>query len=182
MCPYKLEMPVSLLMKSLTLLIALVLTGCATFNVSSDYSLAHNPEKGLVVMSLSHSLSSVIVDYRPVGKSQQGDGAFMTGTLKDPMDFDHPKGRLVVAELPAGQYELYQWRAEVLDLTYTSKLFSIPFTVVAGKATYIGGLFVNVNETTAKYKLSVTDQSTRDLPLLLQRYPHIKQTDVVKEI
>lgn len=172
----------SKLIRYITVIVAWVLTGCATFNVPSDYSLAHNSNQGLVVMSLTHSVASVIVDYRPVAAGKPGAGSFMTGNMQDPLDWTHPNGRLVVAELPPGQYELYQWRAEGMNVTYTSKLFSIPFTIEAGKATYIGNLFINMDETTAKYTLSVTDTSARDLPLLIRHYPNIKQTDVSTEI
>lgn len=172
----------SAMIRTLTLLVALFLAGCANFNVPSDYSLAHKNDKGLIVMSLAHSLSSVIVDYRPVENGKQGDGAFMTGNMQDPMDWDHPKGRLVVAELPAGKYELYQWRSEGINVTYTSKIFSIPFTVVGGKATYIGNLFVNIDESTSIYKLEVADKSERDLPLLIRKYPNIKGSDIIKDI
>ena len=172
----------SILIRYLTLLVVLALPGCATINVPSNYSLTPKGDKGLVVLSLTHTLSTVIVDYRQKEGETQVDGAFMTGTIQDPMDWDHPKGRLVVAELPAGKYELYQWRSEGFNVTYTSKIFSIPFTVVAGKATYIGNFFVNIDESTSRYRLEVTDKSDRDLPLLIRRYPNIKENGVVQDI
>jgi hypothetical protein len=180
-CTSKRETSVARLFKHFILSAAVLLASCATFNVSKDYSLADKTGSGLVVLSLTHTLGGVTVEYRPVGGQKMG--AFMTGNMQDPLDWDKPRGRLVVMELPAGTYELYQWRSgRGAYVTYTSKTFYIPFTVVQGKATYIGSFFIDADEATQKYRMELTDRSDRDIPLLLEKYKNIKESDVNKKI
>lgn len=158
----------------------LALAGCATFNVDKDYAFAGKTGTGLVVLSLTHSTPAATIDYRSLGGNKTG--AFMTGNVQDKMDWDRPKGRLVVAELPVGQYEIHQWRSGHANVTYTSKPFSIPFTVTQGKAVYIGNVFLDINELTGLYRVSVVDRGDRDIALLLERYKKLNQSDVVKGI
>jgi len=156
------------------------LSGCAHFNVNKDYSLAGKAGQGLLVLSLTHTTGGVTLDYRAKGDGKTG--AFMTGNVQDPMDWENPRGRLVVAELPAGSYELHQWRSGKGNISYTSKPFSIPFVITEGKATYIGNVFININELLGTYKVEVSDAGERDLPLLFQRYRNIRETELIRSV
>lgn len=166
--------------KPLILAATLGLASCAVANVGRDYSLAGRPGTGLVVMSLTHTVSSATLAYQPLGG---GSGAaFMTGSARDPMDWQSPRGRLVVAELPAGRYQFHEWRASVGSASMRSRPFSIPFVVTEGRATYIGNVFLDIDTSTRAYKVSVKDMAGRDLPLLRERYRKVRAADVITAI
>lgn len=156
-----------------------VLSGCATFNVAKDYALDNKPASGLLVTSFTHTTQSMVLAYR----SKDGKtGTVMTGNIQDPLDWTGPNGRLVVIELASGDYEFVEWRSQSGNMLYTSKPFSIPFSVSSGKATYIGNIHVAMVEFTGLYKVGVVDKKDRDLPLLHSKYPKLRATDVVTSI
>lgn len=159
------------------LLAAVFLSGCATPNVDKDYVLNADSGKGLLVMSLTHVTDNIIVDYR--GKSK---GRFMTGTVQYPVDWESPYGRLVVAELPAGRYEFYQWHSGRKYLTYIPTPFSIPFMIAAGKVSYVGNIYISINDAKKMYDVDITDQSDKDFPLMLHRFNKIRRSDIFYNI
>ncbi|HRE17622.1 MAG TPA: hypothetical protein PLW86_11270 [Rhodocyclaceae bacterium] len=162
------------------------LAGCANFNVKESYKLSSGEKKGLLVMSLFDTMNEpAMLDYRPFGSlSKDYDLSIMIGNIQDPPDWKNPRGRLVVAEIPAGKYEFFRWRSGRGSFTTYESVqpFSIPFTISEGKATYIGSVMVDVRESTKKFKLSVTDGSERDLSLLRQRFRNIEASDIRLEI
>lgn len=161
------------------ILIALLLSGCAAGNVSSDYSPAKRLGKGALVMSMTYTpdAPTFTLLYRPVGTN--GVEAFLSNTVPHPEDWKNPAGRLVVSELPAGNYEIFRYVGGWYE---SKKPFSIPFTVVEGKAVYIGNIHVDEMRTAGTFRISVTDRSDRDIPFLRARYKNVKESDIVKNM
>jgi hypothetical protein len=159
--------------------IAVLLAGCAHLNLEPEYTLANKPGKGVLVMSMTYTPDSptFTLVYRPVGTTDRD--ALVSNTIPHPEDWKNPAGRLVVIELPAGQYEIFQWAGNALE---SRRPFSVPFTVSTGKATYIGNVHVEVRRERGTFQVTVTDNSDRDLPLFHGRYKNMKSTDVVTSI
>ncbi len=156
-------------------LIFLSLTGCSKVNVQTDYQLQQDKPVGLLVMSVTHNTRAVTLQYKNMDNHM--DGAIMTSTIHDKMDFTQPKGRLMVSELPVGKYHIYQWQTDVDGFHYTSPLLSIPFTIEQGKAIYIGSLNINTKIIypfmKVEYEHMIKDKSERDIALLKKKYPKL---------
>jgi hypothetical protein len=160
-------------------LVAVLLGGCAPLNINLDYSLANKPGKGVVVMSMTYTPDAPTfgLNFRPLGGKEPD--AIMSNTLPHPEDWKNPAGRLVVLELPVGKYEIFEWFGNWLE---SKRPFSVPFTVVEGRATYIGNVRVDVLRELGTFRVSVTDKSDRDISLLLSRFKNIKSADIEKSI
>jgi len=168
--------------------ILLLLSGCATFNVDTGYSFSDDMSSGLLVFSFTHSSTNetnhgAILDLRGIGDSENIlEQSVMTGTLKDPFDWEKPRGRLVVIELPAGKYEIYKWRSFQGNIEYSSTaLFSIPFRITEQKATYIGNINLNISPI-GLYTINKHDTASRDIPLFLSKYSRIKEQDIIRKV
>ncbi len=86
-----------------------------------------------------------------------------------PGDWSYPaKGRLVVMELNAGEYEIHHWTGLQ---TQSAETFSIPFTVQDARATYIGNVHLEVSG--SRFGIGVQDRTRRDVPLFLSRHPQV---------
>lgn len=151
-------------------------------DVRTDYSLSGQSGNGLVAMSLTHTLQHATIVYQNKDGGSIGGGVFATGIFHNPFDWENPKGRLVVMELPAGKYEMYRWQAFHGNITYTSKDFSMPFVVEEGRVNYIGNFFINIDESAGKSRFERYDMSKRDIPLLLQRYKNITESQIMKSV
>jgi hypothetical protein len=96
-------------------------------------------------------------------------------------------GVVLTKELPAGQYvvSFYEMKVVTMDF-FPHDTFSIPFTIRAGRATYIGsyqpicvtqkGLFGG--EVAAGGRLVISDQSARDIPIGRAKNPNLGPVDV----
>ena len=89
-------------------------------------------------------------------------------------------GRFRFAELPAGDYEIYDWRitqssGNLSTVVSPSVPFSIPFHVSPREAVYIGSCTFQLSTATARRGAVVecAEWPDRDLPLLQQRYPSL---------
>jgi hypothetical protein len=160
------------------LVLAVVLGGCTSFNVQNDYSLDPSSKKGLLVLSFTAEteFQNLVLQYREINTGSTGEITLFT--YQNPLDWNMPRGRLATIELPTGQYEIFNWATPMGDRSV--KEFSIPFSIVAGKATYIGNVHFAFLKKTKLYQFRVTDMSSRDLPLLFQRYPNLGQNDVIR--
>ena len=58
----------------------------------------------------------------------------------------------------------------------------IPFSVTAGKATYLGHLDFDVAIDQGRYRLMIEDKRARDIPLLKEHVPSVQDQDVVFDI
>jgi hypothetical protein len=162
------------------LVLAVALGGCArfylttSFNVENYYALEPSLGKGLLALSFTANpeVPNMTLRYR---RAQEflSYGEITLWTHRNPLDWTDPKGRLVVIELPEGHYEFYDM---VTALARSGVFFSIPFSITSGKVTYLGN--VQVTFKGFKYTVQVQDMSSRDVPLLLQRYPRLGPTDL----
>ena len=146
---------------------------CVTFNIPAEYALSPASGKGLAVFSLTANdrPGNFTVSYRGVGGEPKG--MVNLQTLRNPLDWRDPRGRLVVIEMAAGSYEFYDWAG--LQTQSVDK-FSVPFRIEPGKATYLGNVHFDVYS--GIYGLRVSDRSSRDLPVLFARYPNLQKDAV----
>lgn len=98
------------LKKFIFLITTLLVAGCATTNVGSSYSLSGKTNEGLAVASLSHEGLNKGENpewfYRRVGSNEQN--TILLGTLRSPLDWESPPGKLIYIALPPGKYEFYR--------------------------------------------------------------------------
>lgn len=98
----------------------------------------------------------------------------------EPLDIvedNKPSGRLVALRLPAGEYEIYSWKAvertSFGEMEYRpKKTFSHRFTVNPGVATYFGRLQLQLGDGDLQ-RLVIADQKNADLVAFKSKYPKI---------
>jgi hypothetical protein len=175
---------------------AFLMSGCAatgTANVDPGY----RPERnGVLVASVTASgylpgalLLHVVRRDAPsfhVASIPVNDSAFgIDWPDGDPAVRNGSRGRLAVIELPPGEYQL---RGLAINRPsappYEAKNApGYDFSIAAGKATYLGGVHVDVQPSAALRKLplatSLEDRRERDLPLLHRRYPGVLPAAVI---
>lgn len=91
----------------------------------------------------------------------------------DVIDGGKSVGRVAVLRLPAGDYELYDWKLVILnryggDELGPKRAAAYRFRVEAGRATYLGNLDLRVTDQDT-YRISVEDKTRRDLALLSKK-------------
>lgn len=178
-------------LKILRLVFVTWLTGCATPNVPATYSPDTKSNKGIVVASITYKgvYSSYRIFYREVNGKTEGLLEFGAGLSPIPIraksDFGKAAtGKLIVAELPAGEYEVYNWAVFNGNVRVTAaNQFSIRFKVEPGKAVYLGNFAF---QTTRSFGLSISGadlslkgEQERDLAVLKEKFPNMANTPVV---
>jgi hypothetical protein len=174
-------------------------SGCATKNVENDFSFRNAMGHGLLVGSLTTkdpgnwSGSDITMVFTP--KDPQASRVRITinskcDAVQHPRstDFKDVCGHLFAIELPPGDYALDNWTIEPLGSgVFTPKQWQAPtVTIQRGKATYVGNIYLRFdsemkgpgNDGYHGWPVD-TDMRDRDLPMLLRRYPALKQDDVV---
>ncbi|WP_425054853.1 hypothetical protein [Pseudomonas abyssi] len=176
-------------------LLCLTLAACATRNIEPGYALGRDEGKGLAVGSITYlgGYSGYSIYYRSVATQQQGRFQTGSGQLLAPSFSDKDfsgadgAGRLIAAELEAGEYEIFLWQVASGAATVSPDApFSIRFKVSPGEIVYFG----NFNfEQTASFGLTVTgaavsfnDRAERDIGLFRQKYPNLAEFDVTAAI
>jgi hypothetical protein len=183
--------------------------GCGTTNVGSGYSLTPDSDSGLAVASLT--LSGVSADYTLTtflrGVDSDFDQSVPVLDASTSQDWDcpffrvptpgYPCGRLAVIELSPGEYEFYSWRAKATSRSAGTTTviqppdFSRKFTVLAGKAVYLGNIHMSPKGPGPNKKspaqdnddlIWILDTRERDLALLFDKYPKLSPDDVVVSI
>lgn len=201
-------------MKKLVIIavIPIVLFGCAVQNIPNDYVLQNNSPNGVAVISLTYSGNCVGGVAMYFGMEADKLIRLNSGELnlldwgkwceKDKSGWYHfPKGasqtevgRLYVLELPAGNYTI---RRVQVGMAF-SGLITIPFSVLAGKVTYLGNVDIraeripySATETVLGVlsgasggsrfwlKMRGRDMRGRDLALLFERYANITNEQLV---
>jgi hypothetical protein len=180
------------------LLLSVFIVGCASGpTLKTDYS---GPNSGRVVLSMSAVAPTAYSYYRfhfrkrgETGSAPYGELTFFQTNVfysREP-DFKNANdaGVVLTASLPAGDYEIFNFEIfsnnAQIQTHYSSKApFSIPFTVLEAKTTYIGsyqanGLFgKNTFGMTmpAGAFFVVKNESVRDLQLATKRGLPISDT------
>lgn len=186
---------------SLFAVLTLALTACATKSVEKDFSLTPGSDKGLIIGSVTAETtpSAYISETRffyqkktatpvpgfenPFIYVETGPGYSVRGG-----DFEYFNGTVFAIELPAGEYIFNDWRlinGEALEVIPINPR-PVSFTVHGGRATYIGNLHMTFKEGKNLFDQpiitdgspSIDDQSIRDIPLLLERYPNISRKSI----
>ncbi|AYH45734.1 hypothetical protein CDA09_20505 [Azoarcus sp. DN11] len=104
----------------------------------------------------------------------------------DVVESGSPRGRVAVLRLPAGDYELYDWKMVVPD-EYGGNEFSpkravtMRFRVEAGRASYLGDVDLHVTDRDS-YNITIEDKAQRDLALLAKKLPSIHTEGIVSRL
>lgn len=149
---------------------------CAPPGIPTSYTLSPDAGRGLVVFSFSSNLQSLALYIRRGGETSSLTSVELRTWWIHP-DWENPRTRLIVMELPAGAYEIHRW----VDIDWRGVLepdepFTVPFTVAPGRAAYVGNVHVARGET--RYAVRTFDRSERDLSLLFTRYPALQRESV----
>ena len=151
---------------------------CAKLNVGSGYRADPASGKGLAVFSFTANdrVSNFYLQYHAMGGGKPR-GDITLWTVQDPLDWRDPRGRLVVIELPAGEYELYNVAGMGLQFS-ASEPFSAPFTIEPGRVKYLGNVHVVIGTTLTAFSVGVTERAAQDLGTFFERYPRLSPDDV----
>ncbi|TWC41295.1 hypothetical protein FBY03_10240 [Pseudomonas sp. SJZ079] len=168
---------------------ALLLCGCATPNIGSNYRLDETSGRGLVIGSVTYQgrLSEYKMFYRPM---PTGKAAFFKAGQGQVPPFPHndfatagATGELFSAELPAGRYEFFGWGIHSGGAgTQSTEPFSIEFVVTPGRPIYLGNfhfaqersLGLTVTGATVYHRL----QTERDLARFKNSYPQLAEHQI----
>lgn len=156
-------------------------SGCATFSASRAYKVDITNKNGLVLLSLTQPFSVVKWMYHPVSSSKGVRGLnerfISTAGLMNLIRIDNAV--LYPFELPAGEYEFFRWTTPEYGLyEFSVQDFSVRFTVVPGKVTYLGnlGLYTRAGN---RFALRVRNEYGRDVHAFLGRYSAVSASDIV---
>ncbi|QLC73831.1 hypothetical protein LPB260_24285 [Pseudomonas sp. LPB0260] len=173
----------------------LLLCGCVTTNVSKNYSLKENSGTGLVVGSITYdgSYSGYAVSYRRA--PSEASGRFQSGQSNVVIPYFPAgefetmgiNGNLIAAELPAGDYVIDAWSVgSGAAFVRPTRPFSILFSVIPGKATYIGNFhFTQLSRmglTVTGAKVDFSDKRERDSDVLKKHYPNLSTVSIVSAV
>ena len=133
-----------------------------------------SPQHGTVVLSIQQKSNWGVVyfRYRTVGATF---GRVFHVGRRNEWDWQDPAGRLIIQELPPGQYELFRYESR--NGTLYSDGFSYRFHVSPGVVTYIGGILL-VSTSLMNNQFALVDASERDLALLKQKAPALANVNV----
>ena len=97
----------------------------------------------------------------------------------DPAVTNGGAGRVAVVELAPGEYELRRWVINIGNsAAYSSRRpLAYRFNIVAGKATYVGNLHVDVQRSAAEslpLATTLEDRRERDLPIVRRKYSGVR--------
>lgn len=167
--------------KILTALCIALLAGagaCAKLNVGGNYTVDAASGQGLAVFSFTTNdrVNNFYLQYHAMGGGKPRNDITLW-TVHNPLDWHDPRGRLVVIELPAGEYELYNVIGTGRRFEGTDP-FSIPFTIEAGRVKYLGNVNVVIDNSLAGFWVGVNDRADLDLRTFFERYPRLSPGDV----
>jgi hypothetical protein len=166
------------------------LAGCAAPQIARDFKWEADPKIGVVVFSVSHDLAggykNQAIVYLDGGFTSGGahfyssDGA--AAIVRRPSDFSDVQGFLHVVPLAPGTHRFTLWQisnGSGLRIFPRGELKPLEFEVRAGEVTYVGALHGHLLrgenlfgiEITGGGHVGVVEATTRDLALLIQRYP-----------
>lgn len=154
-----------------------------------EFNIRQIPPRGDALVTKTPRFSSANQHARWVaagGEPSQGKGtwsAIVKGiNSAEPLDIvegNKPSGRLMSLRLPAGEYEVYSWKA-VERTTYggmeykPEKTFSHRFTIRSGEATYLGRIQLQLGDNDQQ-KVVIADQKRADLDLFRSKYPKVAE-------
>lgn len=183
-----------------------LLSSCAAPNIKPDYSLteAQKEAHGLLIGVITANTRKTTFSFDVRFFFQPNDNQpvllnfFQLNTdciSSDPSNLQSAGTctHLIAIDLPAGQYTLTDWKIfsagffpySVDPLVWWPQQFSI----LPGKATYIGHIFMDIKYEHSKIGHDVrdgwpeiTNQHDADIPLLLKQYPLLNQNQILYDI
>lgn len=183
-------------MKTKIILVAiasLILVGCATPDVSKDFSLSSDSKTGLLIGSVKFQgpISGYRVYFKGLNNNEKG---YFEAIGTDPISFLHPRydfpdvgGKIQVTELIPGEYEINSWSVDA-GATHLSQTqpFSIKFKIEPGKATYIGSFMFTATRSLVDIvtgvKVDFSDAFDEDVQVLHRLYPNLAMTDIYRGV
>ena len=184
------------MLRHLAIILALTLVAGCAGSIGPNYSGA---DAGWLVVSIrttnKNELQNTFLDLRVRSiildiRSKDGERSTavvydLNGSTITPRDFDNEdeNGAVFVRAVPAGDYEIYNFSIIAFrgfaGIAISSKTdFSIPFSIQAGKASYVGSFKAYPADEGSKSLISqlftypdvgiyfvVTDESERDIPI-----------------
>jgi hypothetical protein len=147
--------------------------------VASVTASGYNPGTLLYQVVRTNAPTHTVVTI-PVNDEAQG----LDWQLGDPLVRYSGYGRLAVVELPPGEYEFRRAFIHVsAEESYASnRAVGYRFTILPGRATYLGNVHVDIERVSASRMLpayTLTDQRSRDLPVLYRKYAAFKPDSVI---
>jgi hypothetical protein len=157
------------------ILCTILCTGCAQLDVRSGYHLAPTSRNGIAAVGLtaSDNIPEFVWHLRRVGTSESIDVVFHT--IYNPLMWTNPRGRLAMFELEQGDYEIFDWSEGRLSPT---EFFRIPFSVQAGRVTYLGRLHLNLNARMTRFEIKSQNQYSDDYAILRKKIPNLAPESV----
>ena len=175
------------------LIFLILLSGCAAKNIDESFTLDANKGTGVAVVSIVRSgigSFSVFADFKSIDGTYKNSipitDLFASSDWECPMfgniPYEKPCGRLAIIELPQGDYTFYAWHGSAGNAytVHSTTPFSKPFKIVAGKATYLGNIHFAIQY--SAFKMIITDQQDKDLPLLYHKAPNITEQDIILNV
>ena len=171
---------------------ALLLAACATPNIPADYSLDKAVKSGVAAGSITYEGGHASYRLHIVSKTSDTDylvehGSAQTLNLKLAFKGEainpalQKRGSTFAVELPAGGYIIKSWHISqgAANVTSTAPT-GIEFEVEAGKAIYLGNFHFKetsrLGRAVTGSQLTLSDQSTRDLPAVRSAFPNLAST------
>jgi hypothetical protein len=184
----------------LGILVLFVLNGCATNSAIIKSDAEINPEKGVILASVTKRGGTDVWFYYKKDDQTEEQRMDAVGFVwaKEPDDYPDDRkrnGRLLAFEAEEGTYFLTRWQIYVYmgsGYKYISPKDPVPlkFTVKSGEITYLGNLHVDVIDGKNIFGFSIPvagksiieNREEIDLELLKQKYPNIDALPVRIEI
>lgn len=154
-----------------------------------EFNIRQIPPRGEDLVTKTPRFSSTNQHARWVaagGEPSEGRGTWSaivkginSGEPLDIVEGNKPSGRLMSLRLPAGEYEVYSWKA-VERTPYggmeyrPKKNFSHRFTVKSGEATYLGRMQLQLGDNDLQ-KMVIADYKSADLALFQSKYPDVTE-------
>ncbi len=145
-------------------------------------------------MTIEQRVPSPVQRVRQTGASRDSDAAYWslavvgpgTPDAADLVEDDALVGRVLALSLPAGDYEIFDWRIIENGTAGEhehgpAQSFSYRFSVVPGRTVYLGRLHLALS-TTRKQAIDIENRRDADLAALWQRYPALASTPVVVDL
>ncbi len=175
--------------RHIAILLAFILSGCATPNLDRAYSTKETSNNGVIIASLTktgHGHWPPGYNFKNIDGSNKGILKFDQDMFdRITSDYSGLDGKLIVLELPAGEYQIYRWFISQGYIGLESvDGFDIRFTVEPGKAFYIGELNNDrdagglLGMGLGRMSFNVKDGRGRDLKVVEKLYPNLASTDI----
>ena len=169
-----------------------LLTACAAPNIAPDFALEKSAKSGVAAGSITYEGGYAAYRLRIIARNGEAEYRVEHGsaqTLNMVLAFKGEKvnpalqkrGSTFAVELPAGRYVIESWHISqgAANVSSTAPM-GIEFEVEGGKAIYLGNFHFKetgrLGRAVTASDVTLSDQSTRDLPALRAAFPNLAAT------